>query len=129
LASGFRPTSSSRGSSGRCFTDAGTILITAPGKGPGSIRLSRGAITAQARFTASPKTKVNTKTCLVTEHSASTLTLLGGTGRYDGITGSGKFTQSARQVFPTVHGKCSLSSLRPIGSQQTITASTPVSLP
>lgn len=52
-----------------------------------------------------------------------------GTGANRGITGSGRFTQSASQVGPRVHGHCSLSSGHPIASQQSVIAKGRVSLP
>jgi hypothetical protein len=111
------------------FTDAGTILINGPGKHPATMRLSHGTIKAKARFTKPPHVDVNAKTCFVTERSAGTLKLLGGTGTYKGITGSGKFTQSASEIVPNMRGKCSFSSGTFVGSQQTISAHVDVSLP
>ncbi len=111
------------------FTDAGTILINGPGKHPGTMLLSHGTIKAKARFTKAPHLDVNPTTCFVTERSAGTLQLLGGTHAYRGITGTGTFTQSAREIVPTVHGKCSLSNEAFVGSQNTITAHLRVSLP
>ncbi len=111
------------------FTDAGTILINGPGKHPGTMLLSQGTIKAKARFTKAPRVDVNPTTCSVTERSAGTLELLGGARAYKGITGSGKFTQSAIEIVPKARGKCSFSSGAFIGSQQTITAHLNVSLP
>ena len=111
------------------FTDAGTILINGPGKHPGRMLLSHGTIKAKARFTKAPHVKFNPNTCFVAERSAGTLELLGGTGAYKGITGSGKFTQSTSEIVPTLHGKCSFSSGAFVGSQQTISAHLRVSLP
>jgi hypothetical protein len=109
------------------FTGGGTDDMR--GSGPSTIRLAGGTIKLQGHATEPPKTNTNSTICLVTEHSAGTYTLLGGTGIYKGISGSGKYTQSASQVGPTPNGKCSFTSGNPVGSQQTITASGPVSLP
>jgi hypothetical protein len=111
------------------FTDAGTILINGPGKHPGTMLLTRGMIKAKARFTKAPHVDVNPTTCFMTERSAGTLELLSGTRAYTGITGSGTFTQTASEIVPTMHGKCSLSSGAFVGSQQTITAHLHVSVP
>ena len=111
------------------FTDAGTILINGPGKHTATMRLSHGTIKAKARFTKAPRVDVNPTTCFVTESSAGTLKLLGGTGAYKGTTGSGKFTQSTIEIVPTLNGKCSFSSGTFVGSQQTISARLDVSLP
>ena len=62
------------------FTDAGTILINGPGKHPGTMRLARGTIKTKAQFTQTPHLDANPTTCFVTERSAGTLKLLGGTG-------------------------------------------------
>jgi hypothetical protein len=110
------------------FTDAGTILINGPGKHPGTMLLSHGTIKAKAHFTTAPRIDVNPTTCFVTERSAGTLELLGGTRAYAGITGSGTFTQSASEIVPTMRGKCSPSSGAFVASQQTITAHLHVSL-
>lgn len=111
------------------FTDAGTILINGPGKPPATMRLSHGTIKAQARFTQAPHVNVNPKTCFISERSSGTLKLLGGTGTYKGITGSGKFTQSTIEIVPTTRGKCAFSGNHTfVGSQQTISAHLRVSL-
>jgi hypothetical protein len=111
------------------FTDAGTILINGPGKHAATMLLSHGTIKAEARFTKPPQVDVNAKTCFVAERSAGTLKLFGGTGTYKGITGSGKFTQSASEIVPTMRGKCAFSGETFVGSQQTISARLRVSLP
>ena len=111
------------------FTDAGTVLINGPGKHPGTMRLSHGTIRTKAQFTQAPRLDANPTTCFVTDRSAGTLKLLGGTGAYEGITGSGTFTQSASEIVPRSDGKCSLSSETFVGSQQTISAHLHVSLP
>jgi hypothetical protein len=108
------------------FTDGGTTVLN---RGSDTMRLSNGTIKIEIHFTHAPKTNANPTTCLVTENSSGTYTLANGTGTYKGISGSGHFAQAAHQVGPTTHGKCSLTSGNPIASQQTVTASGPVSLP
>jgi hypothetical protein len=108
------------------FTDDGTILLS---HSAATMRLSHGTIKVTPQFTQAPQTKVDKATCLVTEHSSGTYTLSHGTGRYKGITGSGKFTQSASQVGPTLHKECSFTSGNPVASQQTLVARGPVSRP
>jgi hypothetical protein len=109
------------------FTGGGTY--DSNGSGASTMHLFGGTIKLQGHATEPPETNTNRTTCLVTEHSAGTYTLLGGTGIYKGISGSGKYAQSARQVGPTPNGKCSFTSGNPVGSQQVITASGPLSLP
>jgi hypothetical protein len=105
------------------FTDGGSILIKS-----GSMPLSRGTIHSSSHFNGPPQATTNNKTCLMTTHATGTYKLSSGTGAYQGINGSGNFTYSARQVYPRVAGKCSFSKT-PVGSQQIITGSGPVSLP
>lgn len=109
------------------FTAGGTYEMS--GSGPSTIRLAGGTIKLAGHVIVPPKTETNRTTCLITEHSSGTYTLAGGTGIYQGISGSGRYTQSARQVGPTNSGTCSFTSGNPVASQQIITASGPVSLP
>jgi hypothetical protein len=108
------------------FTAGGTTVLN---RGSDTLRLSHGTIKIEIHFTQAPKTTANPTTCLVTEHSSGTYRLAAGTGTYKGISGSGHFAQAAQQVGPAPHGKCSFTSGNPIASQQTVTASGPVSLP
>lgn len=108
------------------FTAGGTTVLN---RGSDTMRLSNGTIKFEIHFTHAPKTNANPTSCLVTEQSSGTYTLTDGTGSYTGIRGSGRFAQAAHQVGPTAHGKCSFTSGNPVASQQTVTASGPVSLP
>lgn len=109
------------------FTGGGSILLKH--SGASTMHLSDGTINVTPHFTQAPQTNVNTTICMVTEHSSGTYTLSHGTGIYKRISGSGKFTQSARQIGPTPHGKCSFTSGNPVASQQTLSANGPVSVP
>jgi hypothetical protein len=95
--------------------------------GVSTVRFSGGTIKFQTHVTGPPRTTLNQATCLATDHAAGNYTLLSGTRIYNGISGSGKVTQSARQVGPTPNGKCSFMSGNPVASQQIINASGPVS--
>lgn len=108
------------------FTGGGTVHLE--GSAPSTLRLSNGTIRLQPHFTAAPNTNLNQTTCLAAERSSGTYTLSNGTGHYHGISGSGKFTQSAQQVGPIIDGKCNISG-NPVASQQIVTASGPVRLP
>jgi len=109
------------------FTDGGTFPINKATKN--TIRLGRGTIQVRSHATQPPKTVINQSACLVTEHAAGTYTLSHGTGAYKGISGSGRFKQSASQVGPRVNGRCSFTSGSPIASQQSVIAKGKVSLP
>jgi hypothetical protein len=108
------------------FTAGGTTVLN---RGTDTLRLSHGTIKIEIHFTHAPQTTANPTTCLISEHSSGTYTLADGTGKYKGISGSGHFAQAAHQVGPTPDAKCSLTSGNPVASQQTVTASGPVSLP
>ena len=108
------------------FTDGGTIVLS---HSAATMHLSNGTIEVTPKFTQAPQTTSDNATCLVTEHSSGTYTLSHGTGSYKGISGSGTFTQSASQIGPTLHEKCSFTSGNPVASQQTLIASGPISLP
>ena len=49
----------------------------------------------------------NPRTCLSTVHQHGTYTLLGGTGKYAGISGHGTFRLDVLAVGARSHGKCS----------------------
>jgi hypothetical protein len=67
-------------------------------------------------------------TCLITITEHGTYKLLAGTGKYAGISGSGKYQLSILGVGARSGGKCS-QSLPPVAFHQVINASGPVSLP
>ena len=67
-------------------------------------------------------------TCLMTINEHGTYKLLGGTGKYAGISGSGKYQLSILGIGASVGGKCTQSK-PPVAWHQVINASGPVSLP
>jgi hypothetical protein len=69
----------------------------------------------------------NPRTCLLTAHLHATYTLLGGTGKYAGISGHGKVQAQILAVFARSHGKCDQSK-PPIAFEQLIRAAGPVHL-
>jgi hypothetical protein len=69
----------------------------------------------------------NPKTCLMTINQHGTYKLSGGTGRYAGISGSGKYQVSILGVGARSGGKCSRSK-PPVAFQQIIKAAGPVKL-
>jgi hypothetical protein len=69
----------------------------------------------------------NPRTCLATAHLHATYTLLGGTGKYAGISGHGKVQAQILAVFARSHGKCSQNK-PPIAFEQLIRAAGPVHL-
>jgi hypothetical protein len=69
----------------------------------------------------------NPKTCLMTVNQHGTYKLSGGTGKYAGISGSGKYQVSILAVAPRSGGTCSKTK-PPVAFQQIIKASGPVKL-
>ena len=111
------------------FTDGGTFHAEGSGKAS-VLRLSGGSITVKTIFTSAPKTTDDHAACSVTEQSRGTVSVIGGTGSFAGITGSGTFTQSAHQVGVAgiKHATCSQKG-NPAGSLQSIVARVSISLP
>lgn len=106
------------------FTAGGTYIYIGATK---TFRFQGGTITLKTKATKS-KTTTNLKTCLQTAVIPGTYAIASGTGIYDGITGSGKYTFKFTGVGATVNGKCSNNT--PADAIQIIdTASGPVSLP
>jgi hypothetical protein len=70
----------------------------------------------------------NPKTCLFTVNQHGTYSFSGGTGKYKGISGHGKYTISIVGLGAKVKGTCS-QTLPPVAFQQVIDASGTVKLP
>jgi hypothetical protein len=68
------------------------------------------------------------KTCLLTVNEHGTYKLLGGTGAYAGISGSGNYQLSILAIGASSGGKC-VQNKPPVAFHQVINASGPVSLP
>jgi hypothetical protein len=105
------------------FTAGGSInLASAAGK----VTLDGGALVLVPTFGPS-RNRLNPDTCLMTITGRGTYTMGHGTGRYRGMSGSGRFTTSFRQVDARMaNGKCSAT--RAVAFQGVITASGPVTL-
>lgn len=69
----------------------------------------------------------NPKTCLLQVNLHGTYTLLGGTGAYQGISGSGTYKLSLLSIGAKSGGKCSRTK-PPVAVQQLIQASGPVTM-
>lgn len=66
--------------------------------------------------------------CLSNAREQGTYSFVGGTGRYKGISGHGKYTLSNLAVAPKVKGECAQHAA-PLAFQEVINASGPVRLP
>jgi len=106
------------------FTDAGTATV--PSKGVFVLHLSAGTITLHTEKKAAHNTKTQTATaCMQTQTKHGGYTIAGGTGAYQGITGSGRAALVATFVEQARNGTCA-SSFTAV--QAIVTASGPVTL-
>ena len=85
----------------------------------GTIRVRHSAGTGPQCF--------NRRTCLLTVHQHGTYTLVGGTGKYAGISGHGRFHLDILAVAARSHGKCDQNK-PPAAFELIIRASGPVHL-
>ncbi len=76
------------------ITDGSSINIAAHS---GQVKLGAGTLTVQPKFGKMTQT-FNKRTCLLTIAGRGTYTIVKGTRKYAGITGSGRFTLVDRQV-------------------------------
>ena len=107
------------------FTDGGTAtLLTKSGK----LKLRSGTIEVSTKQQGQPVLSANTKTCYEHLTEKGTYKIVGGTGAYKGIKGSGKFTLRIREIGPFVNGKCDLKTAKRVAGQAVITAAGPVTL-
>jgi hypothetical protein len=105
------------------FTAGGSIDL---GANTGKIALDGGSLTLVPDF-GPARHSFNSATCLMTISGRGTYTLGHGTRRYAGISGSGRFTVSIRQVnVRESDGKCSAT--KAAAYQGVITGSGPVTL-
>lgn len=106
------------------FTDGGTATLLTD---KGTLKLRSGTIKITQKA-GTPVLRANTTTCYEHLLERGTYDIVGGTGKYKGITGSGKFTLSIREVGPLVHGKCDTTTAKRVAGQAITTASGPVTL-
>jgi hypothetical protein len=106
------------------ITAGGTAELTG---GKGKIVLPTGTISLTSKMTGAPTESGGKQKCLSIFGEKGTYTLIGGTGAYKGISGSGRFSLKSTGVGMINHGKCDISSSsKPVASQAVITASGPV---
>jgi hypothetical protein len=98
------------------FTDGGSVNIVS---GRPEIKLGAGELRLHTHLSRSGR-KFSKATCLLTITAHGTYRLSGGTGKYRGISGSGSFITSGRELFSrTATGKCATS--RTLAFQGTVT--------
>jgi hypothetical protein len=106
------------------FTAGGLDITT--GKTTDTLKFPDGTI----RLRHSPGTgpqSFNPRTCLFTVHQHGTYTLPGGTGKYAGISGHGRYQLDILAVAPRSHGKCTQKK-PPVAFELIVRASGPVHL-
>jgi hypothetical protein len=107
------------------FTAGGTAT---PLAAKNTLRFPGGTIEVAGKNKGKPVYTANTTTCYETLSQKGSYTITGGTGKYQGITGSGTFVLSIRQFAPIVGGKCDTKTSKRAPSQGVITATGPVTL-
>ena len=102
------------------FTAGGTVVGGNGNNGTSTVTLPAGTFKI-THHTVHAKGSVNPRTCLFTVTGAGTYKLGSGTGKYAGITGSGKFVLRILAVDARdAQGKCTMSK-RPAAYQQILT--------
>jgi hypothetical protein len=107
------------------FTAGGTAT---PLAGTNTLKFPNGTIDVTSKRKGKPRYFADTKTCYESVFQKGTYTVVGGTGAYKGIAGSGKFTLTIRQIGPSRNGKCNTKTAKRVASQGIITARGPVTL-
>lgn len=107
------------------FTAGGTAT---PLAGTDTLKFPNGTIETTSQSRGKPVMTANTTTCYETLSQSGTYKVAGGTGAYKGITGSGRFTLSIRQVGPVSNGKCNIKTSKRVASQGIITGYGPITL-
>lgn len=106
------------------FTDGGTASMK--GKGILMLHLSAGTIIRSPKTGAHTDKTETATTCMQTQTKHGDYTIVGGTGAYKGITGSGHSAIDSTFVEPLVDSDCSNSFA---AVQGVVIASGPITLP
>jgi hypothetical protein len=110
------------------FTTGGTDFASSGTNGTDLVKVVGGTFKIKHR-NGHIKQTFDPRTCLMSISGPGTYKISGGTGKYAGIRGSGKFVLSIMAIAARdSQGKCSMAKA-PIVFQQIITAQGPVSLP
>jgi hypothetical protein len=93
-----------------------------------TLTFPNGTIEVTSKGQSKPVMTSSSTTCYETLSQRGAYVILGGTGSYKGITGSGRFTVSIREVAPFANGRCNTKTSRRVASQGIIDAAGPVRL-
>lgn len=109
------------------FAAYGTAeLASVNGTTKATLMVGGGTIYVNGTDSGGGTEKLDPATCVFRTQGLGTYTIVGGTGKYRGITGHGTFTAS---VLGIGHAKSAHRCANPVAAQQVITASGPVKLP
>ena len=109
----------------------GTISLGGPNNGKSSFDFRAGKLTVNHTQTSGgSQPSVNLKTCVASQTEGGVYTVIGGTGRFSGATGHGKYKIYFAIVFPRLkNGKCNTSqSAQPISGKISFLAYGPLSV-
>lgn len=109
----------------------GTISLGGPTNGKSSLDFRAGKLTVNHTLTSGgTQPSLNPKTCVASETQRGVYTVVGGTGRFYGAKGHGKYKIYFAIVFPRLkNGKCNSSqSAQPISGKISFLAYGPLSV-
>jgi hypothetical protein len=109
----------------------GTLSLGGPENGTSSFIFRAGKLTVRHKQTSGgSQPTLNPKTCVLSQNDGGVYTVLGGTGKFWGATGHGKYHTYFAIVFPRLkNGKCNTSqSAVPISGKINFVAYGPLSL-
>jgi hypothetical protein len=107
------------------FTAGGTAT---PFAKTDTLTFPNGTIKVISKGQTKPVMTASSTTCYETLSQKGAYVIVGGTGAYKGITGSGRFTVSIREIGPFTNGRCDTKTSRRVASQGIIEAAGPVRL-
>lgn len=91
----------------------GSIALSGPTNGTSSLLFRAGKLTVKHKQT-STQSGFNAKTCVLSQAQAGVYTVVGGTGKFYGATGHGKYRVSFYLKAPRLkNGKCNTSQSAP----------------
>jgi hypothetical protein len=109
----------------------GTIALSGPNNGTSSFDFRAGKLTVKHTQTSgSTEPTFNSKTCVASQVQGGVYTVVGGTGKFYGATGHGRFKTDFTIRFPRLkNGKCNMSqSAQPISGKISFLAYGPLSV-
>ena len=109
----------------------GTLSLGGPANGTSSFNFRAGKLTVKHKQTSgTSQPTLNSRTCVFSQSQGGIYTVVGGTGKFHGATGHGKYQVVFAIVFPRLkNGKCNTSqSAKPVRGKITFAAHGPLSV-